>query len=712
MSFTPPPVSVVPGPADTADHAALPEPVRVLVLGRRARACTLGDDVRAAEVVPYAGRDIELRFASTVSSRWLDRWANVVLVDSEELGSREGLWLDVAWGFGVPSVVLQPATGFPSMDAVENILSFARLRADHWREPAVLDALVRAADAGEDGVPTRDFEVVRDADDWARDDTAIHGHADDTVEFRDRVERVPLAFGGDETTVATFFAALPDPWRHDARRKLESHLRRGATSFDVELCLGHADSPAPWRFTVAYTSLGVPRTIVVRPARRRISAGFSNVGDESVTAAYPLASGSDHRLELEVQAAIDAIGTGRSRGVAIAIVDVANLGSVRTHLGDEAGEAYLDALLARIRARAGRVDEAAMRVDDRVVLVRRGIASHDACDALVSGLREALLAAIHVNMTDIFPEVTVGATWTTEPTDDPAGLVREAIASTYWAREGQRQGSLVVELGGVEPAAEHLLLEAELAQALVEDQLDLFFQPIVEIATSQPVGAEALVRWRHPARGWVAPGTILTICERLGLMHVLTRRTLQRACGWLVSTRLPEEFIVAVNMTAAQVLHRDFVDDVYTALRTSQVSPRRLAIEVSSLATDEVHQRLVAALRRVDALGVRVHLDGFGGAGASLGALMDFPVDRIKLDPSLLQRTVIDARVEQAARRIVQLAQDLDIDVVAAGVETRSHAELVAQFGCRFAQGYLYCCPLDESSASAHFDRLALVAAR
>lgn len=245
------------------------------------------------------------------------------------------------------------------------------------------------------------------------------------------------------------------------------------------------------------------------------------------------------------------------------------------------------------------------------------------------------------------------------------------------------------------------LVEHDLRHALRRGELAVHYQPIVSLADGMPVGCEALVRWQHPTRGLVPPGEFIPIAEERGLIGEVGRLVLLAACRqareW---RRAGKRIYVAVNVAPVQLLQDGIVEAVGDALRETGLPPHLLSVEVteSSLAADVA--RLVPALEALKALDVRVAVDDFGSGSSSFSYLSALPVDMIKLDRRFVAG-MSDRREDRAiVAAVLSLARELDLAVIAEGVETEpQHRELRA-LGCGFAQGFLYARPQPASRLS------------
>lgn len=235
-------------------------------------------------------------------------------------------------------------------------------------------------------------------------------------------------------------------------------------------------------------------------------------------------------------------------------------------------------------------------------------------------------------------------------------------------------------------------LEQELARAASQGQLLLYYQPVVN-RHREVLGYEALVRWQHPAQGLVSPALFIPVAEQSGLILPIGRWVLQTACEQLAAwARIPEKahLTLAVNMSAHQVGQADFYETVRDILRLTQAPPQRLKLELTeSLLQHDVEQTIVK-MQQITALGTTFSLDDFGTGYSSLSYLKRLPLSQLKIDQSFVRDLLTDPNDAVIARTILQLAQSLEMSVVAEGVETEGQRQALELMGCQAFQGYLF----------------------
>jgi EAL domain-containing protein (putative c-di-GMP-specific phosphodiesterase class I) len=260
-----------------------------------------------------------------------------------------------------------------------------------------------------------------------------------------------------------------------------------------------------------------------------------------------------------------------------------------------------------------------------------------------------------------------------------------------------------------EEARQRLEVAAELRNAIDNDELVVYYQPIVDIASGRTLGAEALVRWQHPLRGLLSPVMFIPIAETTGLIVPLGRWVLHEACRtteeWKQAGIAADSFYVSVNLSARHVQDENVLRDVTAALEASGLAAEALVLEVTESALIEDVDRAAATLATLKDLGLRIAVDDFGTGYSSLAYLSDFPIDVIKLDKSFIDRVATTVDGETMVRAVVDLARTLGLTAIAEGVEHADQAAALEHLGCQLAQGFVFAHPMPANDMAALLER-------
>lgn len=246
-------------------------------------------------------------------------------------------------------------------------------------------------------------------------------------------------------------------------------------------------------------------------------------------------------------------------------------------------------------------------------------------------------------------------------------------------------------------AVSRLEIERSLRHALDRDELELYFQPTVDIATQRVIGAEALLRWRREDGSFVGPDSFIRVAEETGMIRSIGAWVLEEACTQLAKWKRmlgpDRRFTLAVNLSAHQIADARIVDEVANVLRVTKIAPESLCLEITESALLHDLDAALDIVGRLRALGVRVALDDFGTGYSSLRYLQQLPVDVLKIDRSFISRIGPGSRDSSIVARMIDLAHALDLEVVAEGVETPAQLAELASMKCEVAQGYYFSAP-------------------
>jgi EAL domain-containing protein (putative c-di-GMP-specific phosphodiesterase class I) len=253
-------------------------------------------------------------------------------------------------------------------------------------------------------------------------------------------------------------------------------------------------------------------------------------------------------------------------------------------------------------------------------------------------------------------------------------------------------------------AAERLTLENRLRQALQNDELVLHYQPIVDLRNGRVHGAEALLRWRHPERGLLAPAEFISLAEVSGLISPIGRWVLRTACAQARQWQMlgNPRFTVSVNLSPRQFLQADLVSQVADALSSSGLDPESLDLEITESNVMENAEVTVNTLWELRRLGVGISMDDFGTGYSSLNYLKRFPIDRVKLDQSFVRDVVTNPEDAAIVRAVISMAHTLRLVVAAEGVENEEQLAFLRQYRCDEMQGFLFSPPVEP----AEFEKL------
>ena len=392
------------------------------------------------------------------------------------------------------------------------------------------------------------------------------------------------------------------------------------------------------------------------------------------------------RLRNAVEAAVRKESCG-----ALAFLDLDNFKHINDNFGHEAGDAVLREVAQRLRENMREEDTIARLGGDEFVLLVGNVTGREHLADLLERVRRAIMRPVHVDGQEIFPGTSIGVAIFPEDGDCADKIMRAADAAMYHAKTLGKNNFQFYSEELNQIVHEHLMLEANLSRAIREHEMVLGYQPKVDLRTGKVVGAEALVRWRHPVDGVISPDRFIPVAEETGLIVPLGEWVIDEACGALKALRLlgVEDFVISVNLSARQLRQRQFSERLAATLARHGINPRNLELEVTESQLMDHPDEAQLALEQLKALGVRLSIDDFGTGYSSLSHLQKFPVDYIKIDRSFLGDVGQDGHLV-ITRAIIALGHNLKLKVIAEGVETREQLAFLRQHGCDQMQGYYF----------------------
>ena len=378
----------------------------------------------------------------------------------------------------------------------------------------------------------------------------------------------------------------------------------------------------------------------------------------------------------------------RGYGLALLCLDLDRFKAVNDTLGHPVGDTLLRLVADRLTAAARDTDTVARLGGDEFAIVERTIERPSEATNFASRLLDLIAEPFDVDGHRIVLTTSIGIALSPQDGVDADELLRGADLALYRAKADGRGVYRLFQAEMDRQMQTRRLLELDLRQALQENQLQLFYQPQVDMRSRCVTAVEALLRWHHPERGSVSPADFIPLAEEIGLIVPIGAWALQTACATVASW--PGALRVAVNISAAQLTGQDLVASVKKALRDSGLPPDRLELEITESVMLNDTVATLATLHRLRDLGIRIALDDFGTGYSSLSYLRRFPFDRIKIDQSFVREMSSQPDSGAIVRAIAGLSGELGMATTAEGVETQEQLDLLVEAGCNEIQGFLF----------------------
>lgn len=385
---------------------------------------------------------------------------------------------------------------------------------------------------------------------------------------------------------------------------------------------------------------------------------------------------------------------------ALLCLDLDGFKGINDRHGHGAGDGLLRAVAGRLHDVAGSRARIFRLGGDEFAILQNSIEPRQA-ELLAERVVAELARPYQVDAAHLEVGVSVGIAYTPEDARDAASLLSRADLALYSAKANGKGCWCCFDPGLEERILRQRQLDAEMRLALGTDEMQLHYQPLVELESERIIGFEGLLRWNKPGTGWISPAEMIPIAEATGFVIDIGRWALLRACTDALSW---PGLRIAVNISSIHVRSATFYDDVAKALRETGLPPERLEIEITESVLLNRETQVVGDLRRLRQLGVRIALDDFGTGYSSLSYLTEFPFDKVKVDRSFIRD--LHERPEKIAvvEAITTMARALSMEVTVEGVETPQQSHVLKLKQCGTAQGYLYspARPFNQASALIH----------
>jgi diguanylate cyclase (GGDEF)-like protein len=387
---------------------------------------------------------------------------------------------------------------------------------------------------------------------------------------------------------------------------------------------------------------------------------------------------------------------------AVLYLDLDGFKPVNDEYGHDIGDAVLRTIATRLRGCLRPADTAARLGGDEFAVLLGGPLDAQGISRVVDRIRAQFdvpvdLGEGHVARIGASIGIAVGGV----DTEDADRLIRQSDIAMYAAKRSGG-GFSYYEEGMGDPTSVREEQVATLARAIREGELFTVYQPLINLRTGRPTGAEALVRWQHPEEGVLGPDSFIGLAEETGLIVEIGALVLHEACRqaarW-VAVDENQPLTITVNLSARQLADPGIVDTVTEALTGAGLDPRRLVLEITETVLMQDREAAAATLWRLKALGIRIAIDDFGTGYSSLAYLRRFPIDMLKIAREFVDGLGRDEHDDVITRAIVELAGTLGLLTVAEGIETHDQQTIVTALGCDLGQGYLFSVPVDAEAA-------------
>ncbi len=481
-----------------------------------------------------------------------------------------------------------------------------------------------------------------------------------------------------------FWVALAHP--DDVERvktQLIAHYKGESEHFESELRMKHQQGHYRWMLA---------RGVAVRGEEGRAVRMAGSLTDITQRGVFDALTGLPNRLLLteRLEHALSKSCADAEHHCAVLFMDLNRFKVINDSLGHKVGDALLVEIAKRLQACVRSSDLVARLGGDEFIILLEDVQN---IELTLERIESELSRAFELDALTVYTGASIGVVTPLQGYEDAEDVLEDADIAMYRAKE-LGQPHLHFDAAIYEQATARQRLETELREALRQDEFRLLYQPILSLETGELISVEALIRWQHPTRGFVSPDEFIPVAEESGLITAIGAWVLREACYALATADLPPEVSVSVNLSSKQLIQTTLVEEVRAVLSETGLAARQLKLEVTESAIIEHRDLATAHLTQLKALGVQVVMDDFGTGYSSLSYLHSLPIQLLKIDRSFVDQMQSDAASLEIVRTILSLAQSLNLEVVAEGVETEAQRAALRDLRCAYGQGYLFARPL------------------
>jgi len=390
--------------------------------------------------------------------------------------------------------------------------------------------------------------------------------------------------------------------------------------------------------------------------------------------------------------------------MALLFIDLDRFKEINDSLGHAVGDRMLQRVAEILHETVRESDTVARLGGDEFTILLEEMRDENVATETIWKIMQRFQSEVAVDDYRFYVSCSIGVALYPVNGDNPEALLRNADSAMYKAKAEGRNTYQFYTDDMTSRAFERMTIQTQLRQAIDKEELRVYYQPQVNMRSGRIIGMEALVRWEHPERGMVAPDRFIPVAEETGLIIDIDRWMMRSAmtefAAWIAQGREPG--VLSLNLSMVQLKRSDFLMAVGHALDASGLPPSRLAFEITETQIMKDPDQTIATLHELKAMGISLSVDDFGTGQSSLAYLKRLPVDKIKIDQSFVRDIPDDADDVALTRTIIAMAQHLNLDLIAEGVETQVQSEFLLEFGCLEAQGYRYYRPMPGREVVTH----------
>ena len=389
---------------------------------------------------------------------------------------------------------------------------------------------------------------------------------------------------------------------------------------------------------------------------------------------------------------------------AVLFIDLDGFKMINDTLGHEGGDLLLIDLARKLKASTRQSDLIARLGGDEFVILLKQIQNLETATTVADRILEKLSVPIGIKGHEVFASASIGIALSHPNYQNIDDFLRDADTAMYEAKANGKARYTIFEPNMHFKVKQRLDLDRDLRFAIDNQELELFYQPIVNLSNQKITGFEALIRWRHPDRGLIDPDLFIPIAEEAGTIVSIDYWVLHNACQtlsqWLKLGWVDPDFTISVNISPIQFARDDFIEQISQILAETSLEPQHLQLEITETTVIKNIEDGKLIIQQLSAMGIKISLDDFGTGYSSLSYLYQLPINSLKIDRSFINNLEHDSNKLKVIRTIILLARNLDLNVIAEGIETEQQQVLLCEYCCEYGQGYFFSEPLPLNQAN------------
>ena len=397
--------------------------------------------------------------------------------------------------------------------------------------------------------------------------------------------------------------------------------------------------------------------------------------------------------------------------LAVLYTDIDRFKVINESLGHNIGDQLLLAFARRLRKSLRDVDNLARFGSDEFVMLLEDIESTDFALKVTQRLQTELQSPFQLDGNEIYAPASFGIVIDSGEYERPEDIIRDADTAMHHAKDKGRAQFQVFDPQLHANIRELHQMETDLRKSIDRNEFVLHYQPIVSMASGAIIGFEALIRWNHPERGLIPPDTFIPIAEETGLIIPIGRWVLKEACcdlmAWQKKLKTAHPLFMSVNISSKQFLRPNLLKEIRQILSESRLPPEQLKLEITETALMQNTDETLQLIEKLKEIGIKIVIDDFGTGYSSMSYLQQLPIDTLKVDRSFVSKmSSAPDENKKIVETIIALAHELNMNVVAEGVETHEQHSVLSAMKCQLAQGFLFSRPLEKEKMEALIARI------